>query len=253
MLFTKNRAVIAILLSLFSFAAFAQDEHATEIVRKSDKLMQGESQISTMTMKIVRPSWERTITFKNWNLGREYALTLISAPAADKGQTFLKRSNEMWNWNPKINRLIKLPPSMLAQGWMGSDYSNDDILKESSIVKDYNHTIKDVVQYEGYECWVIEMIPKEDAAVVWGKILSYIAKDKYIPLKQEFFDEDGDLVKSHLNSEVKMMDGREIPTKTIVQPADEPNKKTEVVLNKVEFNVNLKQQFFSQQNMKRIR
>lgn len=232
---------------------FSQNENATEIVRKSDQLMQGDSYISTMTMKIVRPSWDRTITFKSWGKGRDLALSYVQAPAADKGQTFLKRTNEMWTWNPKINRLIKLPPSMLAQGWMGSDYSNDDILKESSIVVDYHHKLLKEEKYEGYDCWVIQMTPKEDAAVVWGKVISYIAKGKYFPLKVQYYNEDGDLVKSHLNSEVKKMDDREIPTKTIVQPADEPNKKTIVTIEKMDFNVNLLDKFFSQQNMKRIR
>ena len=115
---------------------------ATDIVRKADEKFNGEkSGISTMEMTIIRPSWERTVEFKSWTLGRENSLTLITAPAKDQGQTFLKRGQEMWNWNPSINRLIKLPPSMMSQGWMGSDYTNDDILKESSVVNDYTHEI----------------------------------------------------------------------------------------------------------------
>lgn len=251
----KNLSRTVMLLSfIFMISSVAaQPQSATDIVRKSDQLMQGDSYISSMTMKIVRPSWERTIAFKNWGKGRELALTFIQAPAADKGQTFLKRSNEMWTWNPKINRLIKLPPSMLAQGWMGSDYTNDDILKESSLVVDYNHTILTEEKYEGFDCWVIQMLPKENAAVVWGKILMHIAKQKYFPLKVEYFNEDGELVKSHLNSEVKKMDDREIPTKTIVQPASEPNERTIVTIESMDFDVKLQDNFFSQQNMKRVR
>jgi len=248
-----SRTVLLFFLAAITLPVAAQDKHATEIVKKSDQLMQGDSYISTMTMKIVRPSWERQIVFKSWGKDRDLALTYIESPAADKGQTFLKRGNEMWTWNPKINRLIKLPPSMLAQGWMGSDYTNDDILKESSIVKDYHHEIKNQENYKGYDCWIIEMTPKENAAVVWGKIISHIAKEKYFPLKVRYYNEDGELVKSHLNSEVKTMDGREIPTKTIVQPADEPEKKTIVYINKMDFNVDLNDRFFSQQNMKRVR
>jgi hypothetical protein len=115
----------------------AQTMSATEIIRMADEKFNGEkSGISTMIMTIIRPSWERTVEFKSWTQGRANALTLITAPARDEGQTFLKRGEEMWNWNPAINRLIKLPPSMMSQGWMGSDYTNDDILKESSIVND---------------------------------------------------------------------------------------------------------------------
>ena len=248
-----TRTVTMVMLAAIINPIFGQPNHATEIVRKSDQLMQGDSYISTMTMKIVRPTWDRTIVFKSWGKGRDLAMTYIKAPAAEKGQSFLKRGNEMWTWNPKINRLIKLPPSMLSQGWMGSDYTNDDILKESSIVKDYNHTVVNVENYEGYDCWVIEMIPKEDAAVVWGKIISHIAKEKYFPLKVRYFNEDGELVKSHLNSDIKQMDNRDIPTKTIVQPADTPDKKTIVFIDQIDFNIKLSDQFFSQQNMKRIR
>lgn len=249
--FSRTVTLLLLFLGIQSFNAHAQ--HAKEIVKKSEQLMRGNSYISTMTMKIVRPSWERTIKFKNWGKDRNLAMTYIQAPAADKGQTFLKRGNEMWTWNPKINRLIKLPPSMLAQGWMGSDYTNDDILKESSIVKDYQHEVINMEQYEGLQCWVVEMTPKADAAVVWGKIVRHIAKEKYFIMKEKYYNEEGELIKSHLNSDIKKMDDREIPTKTVVQQADEPDKKTIVYIDKIDFNVTLKDRFFSQQNMKRIR
>src|SRR5665647_27997 len=122
-----------------------------------------------MSMTIVRPTWQRTVEFKNWSLGREYALTLITIPAKDAGQTFLKRGSEMWSWNPSISRLIKLPPSMMSQGWMGSDYTNDDILKESSIVNDYTHEIVGNETIAGRECYKIMMKAKENSSVVWGK------------------------------------------------------------------------------------
>ena len=119
------------LFTIFLFSAgslFAQD--AMEIIRKAEEKFQGEtSSQSEMTMKIIRPAYERTIQLKNWTKGRDLSLTLVTYPAREKGQTFLKVENDMWNWNPQINRMIKLPPSMMSQGWMGSDYSNDDILK----------------------------------------------------------------------------------------------------------------------------
>src|SRR5512133_3614325 len=135
---------------VFPFTAFllifgsvsAQQITATEIIRRADEKFNGEkSGYSVMTMTIVRPSWQRTVEFKSWSKEDDYALTLITAPAREKGQTFLKRKTEMWSWNPSINRLIKLPPSMMSQGWMGSDYTNDDILRESSVVNDYSHSI----------------------------------------------------------------------------------------------------------------
>ena len=232
----------------------AQDLSATDIVRKADDKFNGEkSSLMVMTMTIVRPTWQRSVEFKNWSLGKEYALTLITAPARDAGQTFLKRGTEMWNWNPSINRLIKLPPSMMSQGWMGSDYTNDDILKESSIVNDYNHSIvgEDIV--EGRECYRIRMDAREDAAVIWGYQIRWIDKKDFLFLKAELYDEDGMLVRTETGSEIKSMDGRIIPTKIVLLPADEPGNRTELHITEIKFNIPIQESFFSQQNMRNVR
>lgn len=236
----------------FSFSSLAQN--ATEIIKKADEKWNGEkSSESHMTMTIVRPSWERTIEFKNWTKGRDNALTLIVAPAKEKGQAFLKRGTEMWNWMPTISRMIKLPPSMMADGWMGSDYTNDDILKESSIVVDFSHRITGSETIEGKDCWKIELIPNEDAAVVWGKIVKWITKDNYIQMKSEYYDEDEYLIKTEFSYDIKTMDGREVPTRIEIIPADKNNQKTVVVMNSMKFNIPIDDSFFSQQNMKRVR
>lgn len=241
---------VAILFSLTS--AFGQD--AKEIIRKADEKWNGEkSSQGTMTMTIVRPSWERTIQFKIWILERDYSMTLITAPAKEKGQAFLKRKTEMWNWMPCISRMIKLPPSMMADGWMGSDYTNDDILKESSIVVDFTHKIIGSETIDGWDCWKIEMYPNEDAAIVWGKIIKWISKDEYLMMKSEYFDEDEYIVKTEFGTDVKTMDGRKIPSRIEIIPADKDNQKTIVVIDDIKFNVPLTNSFFSQQNMKRLR
>jgi outer membrane lipoprotein-sorting protein len=235
-----------------SFSSLAQN--ATEIIKKADEKWNGEkSSESHMTMTIVRPTWERTIEFKNWTKGRDNALTLIVAPAKEKGQAFLKRGTEMWNWMPTISRMIKLPPSMMADGWMGSDYTNDDILKESSIVVDFSHRITGSETIEGKDCWKIDLIPNEDAAVVWGKIVKWITKDNYIQMKSEYYDEDEYLIKTEFSYDVKTMDGREVPTRIEIIPADKNNQKTVVVMNSMKFNIPIDDSFFSQQNMKRVR
>jgi outer membrane lipoprotein-sorting protein len=206
-----------------------------------------------MSMTIVRPTWQRTVDFKNWALGRDYALTLVTAPARDAGQTFLKRAVEMWNWNPSISRLIKLPPSMMSQGWMGSDYTNDDILKESSVVNDYTHEIAGEEVIDGRECYKIMMIAKENAAVVWGHQVRWIDKKDFLMLKAELYDEDGYLVRTELGSDIKNMDGRTIQTRIELLPADEPGNKTILTIREIKFNIPLDESFFSQQNMKNIR
>jgi outer membrane lipoprotein-sorting protein len=232
----------------------AQTLSATDIVRKADEKFNGEkSGISIMEMTVIRPSWERTVEFKSWSMGRENSLTLITAPAKDQGQTFLKRGQEMWNWNPSINRLIKLPPSMMSQGWMGSDYTNDDILKESSLVNDYIHEIVGEEIIDGRLCYKIKMVAKKDASVVWGHQLRWIDKKDLLVLKAEYYDEDGYLVRSELGSDIKLMDGRLIPALLELIPSDEKGNKTIVRIKDIRFNVPVEDSFFSQQNMKRIR
>ncbi len=231
---------------------YAQD--AKEIVKKANDKFNGEkSSFGTMSMTIVRPTWERTVTFKNWTKGTDYALTLITGPARDKGQSFLKRENEMWNWNPTVNRLIKLPPAMMSQGWMGSDYTNDDILKESSIVDDYDHEITGEEVIDGRDCYKITMKAKKDADVVWGSQIRWIDKKDFLFMKSELYDEFGYLVRTESASDIKTMDGRLIPTRIELVPADEPGNKTILVFETLEFNRPVDDNFFSQQNMKQVR
>jgi len=224
---------------------------ATEIVKKADDKMQGESNYSEMEMKIVRPQWNRTLSFTSCSKGKDYSITLITNPAKEKGQTFLKRKNELWSWNPTIERLIKLPPSMLSQGWMGSDYSNDDVLNESSVVNDYTHKIIGTETIERKDCYKIELNPKPTSLVVWGKQEMWITKTDFIILIVKYYDEDNYLVKTEKASQIKLMDNRLIPTVFEILPADEPQNKTLVTIKKNKFDISVDETFFSQQNMKK--
>jgi outer membrane lipoprotein-sorting protein len=234
--------------------AEAQQLTATEIIKKADEKFNGEmSGYSVMSMTIIRPTWQRTVEFKSWSLEDDYALTLITAPAREKGQTFLKRGSEMWSWNPAINRLIKLPPSMMSQGWMGSDYTNDDILRESSVVNDYTHSVVGEEEIDGSKCYKIKLTAKDDAEILWGHQLWWVDKKEFIVLKAELYDEDGYLVRTETGTDLKTMDGRFIPTTIELVPADEEGRKTVLKIMEMKFNVKLDESFFSQQNMKTIR
>jgi outer membrane lipoprotein-sorting protein len=252
---TGYAAIIFMLLpGLCSNTLFAQAISATDIVRKADEKFNGEkSSYSVMSMTIIRPGWQRTIEFKSWSLERDYSLALITAPAKETGQTFLKRNSEMWSWNPSISRLIKLPPSMMSQGWMGSDYTNDDILRESSVVNDYIHEIIGEESMGGRLCYKIMMTAREDAAIVWGKQIRWIDKKDFLVLKAELYDEDGYLVRTETGSDIKMMDGRTITSKIELVPEEEPDNKTLVEIREIKFNMPIEESFFSQQNMKRVR
>ncbi len=244
------------LMTIFVFLLFipaAYGQTALEIIDKADKKMQGNSSKSEMVMRIVRPDWTREIGIKAWALGKEYSLMLITSPARDKGSAFLKRESEIWNWQPSIDRVIKLPPSMMMQSWMGSDFTNDDLVKESSIVRDYTHTLEGDTTINERDAWKIVLIPHEDAAVVWGKIEAYISKEDYLQLLFRYYDEDDFLVNTMVLSDIKEIGGRVLPTRLEVIPAENLNQKTEIIYKSIDFDIDLNANFFSIQNMKRVR
>ncbi len=243
--------IIFLVAYLLTNTLISQD--VKEIIRQADKKMRGNSSKANMTMTIVRPDWSRKISIKSWSYGDEHSLILIAAPARDKGTAFLKREKEIWNWQPKIERVIKLPPSMMMQSWMGSDFTNDDLVKESSIVKDYDHKLLSDTIINDYVCYKIELLPYEDAAVVWGKIIVYIEKEEFLQLLIKYFDEDGFLVNTMALSEIKKMDGRVIPTLLEMIPTDEPGNKTVIKYEDLKFNIDIEASFFSIRNLKQIR
>ncbi len=246
-----KKGIFVLIFSLSMFSLQAQD--ATEIVREAYEKVNGTSNYIEMKMEIVRPKWSRSISMKTWALGMDYSMVYISAPAQEKGQVFMKRDNEMWNWQSKINRMIKLPPSMMMQSWMGSDFTNDDLINQASIVNDYTHTILNTEMHDGYECWKIQFAPKPDAPVVWGGIVSLISKDGKHMFKTEYFDEDDYLVKTEISTDIKKMGGEEITTRFETIPEDKEGHKTIMIMLKADFNFQLDESFFSQMNMKRIR
>ena len=240
-------------LFLFNYGISTYGQSAKEIVERMDLKMRGESMMVEMEMEIVRPRFSRTIGIKSWSKGQDFSMILITAPARDRGTSFLKRQREIWNWVPNIERTIKLPPSMMTQSWMGSDFTNDDLVRESSIINDYVHSIIGSEVIDGMECHKIEMIPKPDAAVVFGKILVWITKDSSLQLRGENYDEYGALVSTVIGSNIKKMDDREIPTVLEMIPSEKPGNKTILRYLNIEFNRPIEEAFFSVQRMKDLR
>jgi len=242
------KLLLAILTLLPGCSLIAQD--AKEIVRLSDAHMRGKTMQGEMTIKIVRPDYTREMSMHSWSKGTQYALVLVTAPAKDKGTTFLKRVKEVWDWVPTLERTIKLPPSMMSQSWMGTDFTNDDLVKETSIVDDYDQTILAEEKIGDRVCWKIQLIPKPTAAVVWSKVISWIDKKDYLQLKSEMYDEDGKLVNTLNESDVKMMGGRLLPSTLEMIPHDKPGHKTIITYQSEEFDKPIADDFFSTQNMK---
>lgn len=244
---------ICILLCTLFIARPALSETAKEIVAKANDLLRGKSSRSTAIMTVIKPDWSRKLTTKIWMLEPNYAMILITEPAKDRGTVTLKREKEMWNWIPAIQRIIKIPPSMMMQPWMGSDFNNDDLVRESSIVEDYTHTLIGEEKIDGYDCYKIRLIPKPDAGVVWAKVVMWVSKKGYLELKSEYYDEDGKLVKYMTGGKVKEMGGRTIPSYWEMIPVDKPGEKTVLEYESIEFNIDISPSFFSEQNMKRVR
>jgi len=240
------------LLLLLGASAQSDGLSGTEIMQKADQKLRGESNKATINMTIIRPSWEREMTLKSWSKGTEYSLIVVTAPARDKGTAFLKREKELWNWQPTIDRTIKMPPSMMMQSWMGSDFTNDDLVRESSIVTDYEHERIGTETIDGRPAYKIRLTPKPEAPVVWGEIISWIDKEAFMQLKTEFYDEDGYLVNTMHGKEVKTLDGRLLPSVMEMVPAEEEGHKTRLEYLELDFNIDIDKSFFSIQNMKRV-
>jgi len=242
-----------IVLTLMLHPASTSAQTAAEIIDRMEEVMRGESSVAEMTMTIERPRYTREISMKAWSMGEDFSLILITAPARDQGTTYLKRRNEIWNYVPNIDRTIKMPPSMMSQSWMGSDFTNDDLVRESSTVDDYEHRILREEEYNGRDAWVLELIPKPDTPIVYGKVLMWVDKEHYIQLRVENYDQRDELANTIEFSEIGEMGGRTFPAKMTLTPADKPDHQTIMEYRNLEFDVDLSESFFTQQNMRRVR
>ncbi len=234
-------------------AVSVQAQTAKEIVTRSNDLMRGASSYAEIAMTIVKPEWSRTVEMKIWSMEPDFAMVYVTEPARDKGTVTLKRKSEVWNWVPSVQRVIKLPPSMMLQSWMGSDFTNDDLVRQSSIIDDYTQTMAGEESIEGHPCWKIVLVPHPDAGVVWGKVIMWIAKDGYLRLRTDFFDEDGVLTRTFTGSAITTFGDRKLPAHFEMIPVREPGKKTVMDYRRLRFDKAFDASFFSEQNMKRVR
>ena len=242
--------IIMALLSMPVSPVFAID--ATQLVEDGFNYWRGQASIAVVDMTLHRPDWERTMTIKAWTLGQADSLFRITAPPKDNGNGTLKKGKEMWMFNPKINRVIKLPPSMMSQSWMGSDFSNNDLSKTDSLIKDYDHTITGTEMHEGQTVYLIESMPKPGAPVIWGMQRLKIRQD-LVFLSQEFFDEDLKPVKIMTASQIQMMGGKIFPRVWRMRKVDQTDQYTELVYRELEFKASLPANILTVSNLKNPR
>lgn len=224
---------------------------AEAILNRVDDLYRGESSQGRMTMKIVTEHWTRNLELEFWAKGKDRSLIRILAPRKEKGTATLRVGNDIWNYLPKVNRVIKLPSSMMSASWMGSHFTNDDLVKESRFTEDYTFEITFEGRRDGREVVDITCAPKPEAAVVWGKVVVTVRGVDYLPLQSVYFDEDMDPARSMTFDAIKELGGRMLPSRLTVQPEHEPDQRTVVTYQAIDFNVDLKDSFFSLRTLRR--
>ena len=229
---------------------FALD--ARTIVKDAMDNWRGQSSYSEITMTIHRSDWERSMSMKAWTQGDKKSLVRVTAPIKDAGNATLIDDDNMWSYSPKINRVIKIPSSMMSQGWMGSDFSNKDISRSTEILDQYEHTLSGQQSVDNHTVYEITSIPHEDAPVVWGKEVLKI-RDDYVVLEQQYWDQDGKLVKKMVSSDIQIMDGRPVAKIVRMSKVDTPEEWTQISNDKVQFNVSIPDSTFTQSNLRNAR
>jgi outer membrane lipoprotein-sorting protein len=225
---------------------------AAELVRKAMDHWRGLSSHSLMTMTIHRPEWERAMTMESWNEGDDLSLVRVIEPKRDAGNATLLDESSMWTFSPRTNRVIKVPSSMMSQSWMGSDFSNRDIAKSTDIIDQYDHQLTATQEHDGHVFYTITSIPHEDAAVVWGKEVLTI-RDDWVLMEEQFWDQDGILVKVLQTLDVAVMDGRPVARVMRMGEVGKPGEWTELTAERIEFDLDLPDELFTLSNLRNPR
>ena len=237
---------------LFLSPSMAQEPDAAQLIRNAMDHWRGLTSYSDMTMTIHRPDWERSMTMRSWSKGDKLSLVRVVEPKKDAGNGTLLNDNNMWTYTPKINRIIKVPSSMMSQSWMGSDFSNKDISKSTDIIDQYEHELVGTEERDGHVYYTISSVPHEEAAVVWGKEVLTV-RDDYVLMEQQFWDQDGVLVKSMKTLEVVEMGGRAVARVMRMGKVDAPGEWTQLTANSIEFDLELADNLFTLSNLRNPR
>ena len=221
-------------------------ERARQVIDEMERLHRGNSSHARITMQVTTPQYERSMQMSGQSLGRELAFFRILAPKKDRGITTLKREEEMWNYFPKINKVIKVPPSMMMGSWMGSDFTNDDLVKETTLIDAYALTSK-----ETEDEYQVTLTPRENTVTVWGKIEYTVSKEPLLPVMQLFYDDAGAVVRRLSFHEPTLFDGRLMPSILVMTPLNKPGYSTTIIYEAITFDSpDINEQTFSMRNLK---
>lgn len=222
------------------------DESAADLLRRVDALYRADTGRSRIRMQIVTPNWQRTLEMESWSRGQEDTFIRILAPRKDRGVSTLKLGNEMWNYFPKIDKVIKVPPSMMMSSWMGSDFTNDDLVKESSMADDYETTREDK---DGRI--YLTLVPRQQTVTVWGKIEVVVDAASLIPVEQSYYNERGEKVRVMSFHEPRDFNGITLPSRMEMTPLNKDGYKTVIYYDELNLNVELDDDVFTMRNLKR--
>lgn len=250
---TAHMAFLAgVLLAGSSLPSLGGEVDARDLVQAAMDHWRGQSSYSEMTMVIHRPGWERSMSIRAWSKGDKQSLVRVTAPKKDAGNATLMDAHGMWTYSPKINRIIKIPASMMSQGWLGSDFSNKDVSKSTDILDEYEHRLLQTTETGGHSVYTVEAIPHENAAVVWGREVLRI-RDDYVLLEEQYWDQDNHLVKRMRATEIRPMGGRTVASILRMGKVDKPDEWTEIEVNEIRFNVVMPGNLFTLSNLRNPR
>lgn len=243
----------ASLLALLLASAASHAVTVGELIRHIDDLWRGDTSQALMTMTVKTQRYERTMTMESWSRGKAYSLVVIREPVKDRGIATLKVEDNIWNYLPKINRVTKVPSSMMSGSWMGSHFTNDDLVKDSSFEADYDSTLSFEGERDGKAVYEITSIAKPDAAIVWGKVVTLIDQKTLAPIESRYYDEQGKLIRTMTFDQFKPIGKRVVPMRMRLQPMDKPDESTVIVYDDIQFGVPLEASFFSLQSLQQRR
>ncbi|MDX9759931.1 MAG: outer membrane lipoprotein-sorting protein [Bacteroidota bacterium] len=243
---------VLLLLVVLLHAAPVSAQTATEIIDRAERILRGKTSRGTYEMTVVTPEYTRTMKMEYWwDDANDRSLIRTIAPKKEAGNKWLKIGNEMWNYLRATETTIKIPPSMMLQSWNGSDFSNDDLARESSMREDYTHEIIAEEDINGEACWKISSIPRPTAAVVWGKLYTWVRKKDFLPSVAQYYDEKGKLVRYLVYSDFVTMDGRLLPARWSMHNKTKDGHRTEFVIVAIDFDVTIPDRVFSFRELER--
>ena len=222
-----------------------------EILDHVDDLFRGTSSHGTFSMKVVTAHYTREMVMEGWTKGKDFSLIRILSPRKEQGTATLKADKDIWNYLPKVRRVIKVPSSMMGGSWMGSHFTNDDLVKESRMADDYDHGVTFSGDRDGSPVIDITLVPKPDAAVVWGKVVVTVAEPDYMPLKVDYYDEDLVLTRTMVYSDPAELGGRKLPARMKMIPVDKEEEFTEILYTALRFDLDLADDVFTLRNLQR--